>query len=143
MKRLLIGALTALLIPCLALAQVAGPGAHSTANIGAVGGAPFTLGQQTQAAALPTVSAALTSTGFVLVSSFSVSTGFTPPANSTVCFVQAEGNNVRFRTDGTAPTASTGQLLPTSVLMQLTANLAGVRFIPVTGSATLDVDCYK
>jgi hypothetical protein len=85
----------------------------------------------------------LTSTGFQQVASFSASTGFTPPALSTVCFVQAEGNNVRFRTDGSAPTSTIGQLFPTGVLMTLTANLSGIRFIPVTGSATLDVDCYK
>lgn len=82
-------------------------------------------------------------TGFVPVASFSTSTGFTPPTGSTVCFIQAEGNSVRFRTDGVAPTASVGQLFPTNVLMQLTAGLSTFRAIPTSGSATLDVDCYK
>lgn len=86
---------------------------------------------------------ALTSTGFQQVASFSTSTGFTPPAGSTVCFIQAEGNSVRFRTDGSAPTATIGQLLATGVLLQETANLAGIKFIPTTGNATLDVDCYR
>lgn len=85
----------------------------------------------------------LTSTGFQQVGSFSTATGFTPPATSTVCFIQAEGNSVRFRTDGTNPTASVGQLLPVGALMTETANLSGTKFIPTTGSATLDVDCYK
>lgn len=84
-----------------------------------------------------------TSTGFQQVGSFSTSTGFTPPATSTVCYIQAEGNSVRFRTDGVAPTALVGQLLQTGQLLTETANLAGIRFIPTTGSATLDVDCYR
>lgn len=84
-----------------------------------------------------------TSTGFQLVASFSTSTGFTPPATSTVCFIQAEGNSVRYRTDGVAPTSSTGALLSTGVQLQLTASLTTVKFIPTTGSSTLDVDCYK
>lgn len=84
-----------------------------------------------------------TSTGFVAVTSFSTATGFTPPATSTVCFITPEGNPVRFRTDGTNPTATVGQLVPANSQLALTANLTGVKFIPTTGSATLDVDCYK
>lgn len=85
----------------------------------------------------------LTSTGFQKVASFSASTTFTPPATSTVCFIQAEGNPVRFRTDGTAPTATVGQLLAVGAVLQETASLSTIAFIPTTGSATLDVDCYK
>lgn len=85
---------------------------------------------------------ALTSTGFQQVSLSGTAAGFTPPAGSTVCFIQTEGNPVRFRTDGVAPTASVGQLLAVGALLQETASLTTIKFIPTTGSATLDVDCY-
>ena len=84
-----------------------------------------------------------TATGFQQVASFSTSTGFTPPAGSTVCYVTPEGNAVRFRTDGTAPTASVGAPIAVGQQLTLTVNLSAARFIPQTGSATLDVDCYK
>lgn len=87
--------------------------------------------------------AALTSTGFVQVSGFSTATAFTPPAGSTLCIVQAEGASVRFRTDGTNPTASVGQLMQIGQPLSLSANLAGTRFVPTAGTATLDADCYK
>lgn len=83
-----------------------------------------------------------TSTGFQQVASFSTSTGFTPAAGSKICYIQAEGNPVRYRTDGVAPTATIGQLLPTGVQLAETASLSTIRFIPTTGSSTLDVDCY-
>lgn len=85
----------------------------------------------------------LTSTGFQQVASFSTSTGFTPPAGSTICYIQAEGNSVRFRTDGVAPTATVGQLLAVGALLAETASLSTIKFIPTTGNATLDVDCYR
>lgn len=85
----------------------------------------------------------LTSTGFQQVASFSTATGFTPPSGSTTCFIQTESNSVRFRTDGTNPTATVGQLLAVGALLIETANLPGIKFIPTSGTATLDVDCYK
>jgi hypothetical protein len=85
----------------------------------------------------------LTPLGFQTVASFSASTGFTPPTGATVCFIQAEGNPVRWRDDGTAPTASAGQLLPLNTLLTYSAALSAVRFIPTTGSSTLDVGCYR
>lgn len=84
-----------------------------------------------------------TSTGYQQTASFSTSTGFTPPAGSTICFIQTETVSVRYRTDGVAPTATVGQLLPVGSQLQLSVNLAGVRFIPTSGSTVLDVDCYK
>lgn len=71
------------------------------------------------------------------------------PSGSTVCFIETESHPIRYRSDGTAPTASVGRFLPitgTSTLwsLELTSNLAGTQFISADGStATLDVACFK
>lgn len=71
------------------------------------------------------------------------------PSGSTVCFVETESHPIRYRSDGTAPTASVGRFLPitgTSTLwsLELTSNLTGTQFISADGStATLDVACFK
>jgi hypothetical protein len=80
------------------------------------------------------------------VASFSTATGFTPPTGATYCVVQAETNNVRYREDGTNPTASTGLLLQVGGSLPFSgsaAQLAAIKFIPVSGNAVLDVDCLK
>jgi hypothetical protein len=89
------------------------------------------------------VPAPLVSTGFQQVASFSAATGFTPPAGSTVCYIQPEGNAVRFRADGTNPTASIGTPLAVGAQLVETASLAAIRFIPQTGSASLDIECFQ
>lgn len=85
----------------------------------------------------------LTSTGYQQLTSVSTATGFTPPALTNICFIQTETVSVRFRTDGTAPTASVGQLLAVGSLLQETASLSTIKFIPTSGSTIIDVDCYK
>ena len=84
-----------------------------------------------------------TSTGFQQLTGVSTATGFTPPATSTVCFITTETVAARYRTDGTNPTASVGSQLAVGNVLVLTASLATVKLIPVSGSTILDIDCYK
>lgn len=86
---------------------------------------------------------AFTSTGYQQLTGVSTATGFTPPALSTTCYVTSETVSVRYRTDGTNPTASVGVLLAANQQLILTASLSTVKFIPTSGSTILDVDCYK
>ena len=64
------------------------------------------------------------------------------PATSRYCYVMTETNSVRWRDDGTNPTASVGFLLPVNTQMVVT-NLSVFKIIQTAVSATVDVSCYK
>lgn len=83
--------------------------------------------------------------GFQQLSSLSSATKLTVPdgANIAVIEVNSGGQSVRWRDDGTAPTASVGtELLPGSQLTY-SGNLAAIQFIQTAASATLNVSYYK
>ncbi len=71
-----------------------------------------------------------------------------PPAGCTHCYVQGETQNVRYRSDGIAPTASVGNLLLTKApgvedIELLGGDMRRTQFIQVTATATLDVEFYR
>ena len=71
-------------------------------------------------------------------------TGVAKPATARVALIQCETQNVRWRDDGTAPTAALGILLATTVSgYWYTGDLSAIKFIEVTGSAKLNVSYYK
>jgi hypothetical protein len=66
------------------------------------------------------------------------------PTGATMIAVQAETANIRYRDDGTPPTASVGQLLVTGQNPMLyTGTLSAIQFIAATGSPVLDVSFYR
>lgn len=76
------------------------------------------------------------------ITSLSAAQSLTVPANATAALLQAETNNVRIRTDGTAPTASVGIILVASaapLLIKGRAALDNLKAIEVTASAKLNV----
>ncbi len=82
--------------------------------------------------------------GFEQLSAFSAATGFTAiPAGTGYAMLTVSGEAVRYRSDGTAPTASVGVLLPINPgePYQLAGGLllANVKFIPVSDTATVRV----
>lgn len=82
--------------------------------------------------------------GYVQFAAVSTLQTLTPPAGARCAVFGIETNAIRWRDDGTAPTATVGQ--PTAVGQPLTicdVSLAAVQFIPQTGSATVDVSYYK
>jgi hypothetical protein len=80
-----------------------------------------------------------TQTGLTVASS----TALTVPAGAVIAVIQVEGQAVRWRDDGTAPTASTGQLLQPSQQLVYSAGLSNIRFIQTTATATLTVSYYQ
>lgn len=70
-------------------------------------------------------------------------TSLTVPAGSTRALIQCEGQSVRWRDDGTAPTAAVGQLLATGTILEYNGPLAAIQFIQTAATATLDVSYYK
>lgn len=100
-------------------------------------------------AAVQTAPYAATPLGFGQLSAISTATALpTIPAGAVCAVVAVETNSIRFRDDGTAPTATVGQLVavgqPLSIC-EINANpgLTAVQFIPTTGSATIDVSYYR
>lgn len=66
------------------------------------------------------------------------------PAGATLASLSVELNAVRYRDDGTAPTAGIGTPLSVATMAwPYTASLGSIQFIPETGSATVDVCFYK
>ncbi len=71
-------------------------------------------------------------------------TALTIPAGATVAWVTVEGQPVRFRCDGTAPTTTLGSLLAVGSLTQFRVNgLTACQFIQTTATATLDVEYFS
>jgi hypothetical protein len=72
----------------------------------------------------------------------SASVGFTLPAGAKVAVVVSEAADVRWRDDGTDPTASVGMYLAAKTYFAFAANLKKVRFIAVSGSPLLNISYY-
>lgn len=87
---------------------------------------------------------ASTATGYQQITSLATAVTIAPGAGSTYCNVTTEGAAVRFRGDGTAPTAAVGMPLEVGQVaaFRLSAFTA-LQFIQQAATATLDVDCYK
>lgn len=80
--------------------------------------------------------------GYQQITSLSASTGLTVPAGATRAVIIAETQNVRWRDDGVAPTASVGMLLSQLVTLSYDGDLNRIRFIQQSASATLNVSYY-
>jgi hypothetical protein len=71
-------------------------------------------------------------------------TALTVPATATTAVITVEGNSVRYRDDGTAPTASVGTLIPVGAVMTLKlTSFTNAQFIQTAATANIDVAYYK
>ena len=80
--------------------------------------------------------------GYEQITSLSDSTALTVPAGATMALIVAETQVVRWRDDGTAPTASVGMPLAVGTSLSYDGDLKAIRFIQQTASATLNVSYY-
>lgn len=90
----------------------------------------------------PTVDGLDSPCGYQQITSLSASTGLTVPANATRALIVPESKAVRYRDDGTAPTASVGMPLAVAQPLWYTGQLGSLRFIEQSASATLNVLYY-
>jgi len=65
------------------------------------------------------------------------------PTGAKLAVVTPEVQPVRYRDDGTAPTASVGPLLYPGLVWSYSGALSAIQFIQTAASATLDVCFYK
>lgn len=81
--------------------------------------------------------------GYQQITSLSTSTALTVPAGATMALISVEGAAIRYRDDGTAPTASIGMPIAVGQAFQYTGTLSLIRFIQQSSSATINVLYYK
>lgn len=66
------------------------------------------------------------------------------PPGMVVCTLQAEGQNVRYRDDGVAPTATVGMLLEAGAAPFLyTGTVSALKFIAATSGGILNASFYR
>jgi hypothetical protein len=94
----------------------------------------------TAVAAAPYVGMPLASSQFGLAGD--AATALTVPAGARYCVVTCESQAVRWRDDGTAPTASVGFPLAVGAVLTYSAKLSALKFISQIAGATLDVAYY-
>lgn len=80
--------------------------------------------------------------GYQQITSLSSSTALTVPVGATMALIVAETQAVRWRDDGTAPTATVGMPLATGTSLSYDGDLKAIRFIQQTASAVLNVSYY-
>lgn len=80
--------------------------------------------------------------GYTQLTTLSSAVSCPNPTGTTVIF-QPEGNSIRWRADGKAPTASVGHLVTAGTTVKFTGELDKLQFIEVASSATLNVSVFE
>lgn len=88
--------------------------------------------------------------GYQQITNLSSAVGLTVPATDklgrvgspTVAYIRCEGQSVRWRDDGTAPSATVGMPLNVGDVLEYDGDLKSIKFIEETGSAKLNVSYY-
>lgn len=88
--------------------------------------------------------------GYQQITTLSSATNLTVPttdlnglsAKPTLALIVAETQNVRWRDDGVAPTASVGMPLAAGVTLQYDGDLSRIQFIEQTAGARLNISYY-
>lgn len=84
----------------------------------------------------------LTPKGYEQIASLAAAAALTVPAGAVYAMIEAETNDVRWRDDGTNPTATVGMKLLADSTIFYTGDLAAIRFIETTATAKLNVAYY-
>lgn len=80
--------------------------------------------------------------GYQQITATSSAVGLTPPAGAIYARIVPEAQAVRWRDDGTSPTASVGMLWAVGTEYVYSGSLSSVRFIAATAGAILNVSYY-
>jgi len=81
--------------------------------------------------------------GFQSITSLAAAAGLTVPvAGASFAVINPEGQSVRWRDDGTDPTAAVGMLIPKDAEFTYQGDLSAIKFIETTSGAKLNVSYY-
>lgn len=90
------------------------------------------------------VDAELDPGGYVQLTTLSSATGLSSiPNKASLVMIQPEVQNIRWRDDGTNPTASVGNILYVGDTLVYNGDLNAIKFIEVAASAKLNISYYK
>lgn len=81
--------------------------------------------------------------GYQQITNLSAASALTVPAGADAAVITAETQDVRYRDDGTAPTAAIGVPLAKGVALEYAGDLRALRFIEQAASAVLNVAYYR
>lgn len=81
--------------------------------------------------------------GFSQITGMSASTGLgSVPAGTTRALIQAEAQTIRWRDDGTAPTATVGMNLLVGIVLEYRGVMSAFKMIQATSGAIANVSYY-
>jgi hypothetical protein len=89
-----------------------------------------------------TMPTALVPLGYQQVTATGTAFALSPPANARLAHIGAEAQVLRWRDDGTNPTATTGQRIAAGTEVDYVGNLATIRLIAETAGAVANVSYY-
>lgn len=81
--------------------------------------------------------------GYEQITGLSAAKGLTVAAGATMAKIVCETQAIRWRDDGTAPTASAGMPLAIGVELDYDGDLQNIQFIEQTASAKVNVSYYN
>lgn len=93
-----------------------------------------------------TVPAHMESLGYVQIAATGLASAAglgTIPNHAVMAVIQPTAQNVRYRDDGTNPTASAGMRLVANDVLFYTGDLSAIKFIEEAASAVLNITFYK
>lgn len=80
--------------------------------------------------------------GYQQITSLAAAAALTIPAGARVAIIECETQNVRWRDDGTDPTATVGMILETGDEFLYSGKLSKLKFIEAAASGKLNVSFY-
>jgi hypothetical protein len=80
--------------------------------------------------------------GYQQITTLTGSTGLTVPTGATMALITPLTQGVRWRDDGTAPSASVGMPIAAGAYFSYDGDLNKIRFIELTTSAELNISYY-
>src|SRR5579863_2278610 len=81
--------------------------------------------------------------GYQQLTSINSATGLNAPAEATIAEIIVEAQGIRYRDDGTAPTATVGMPVATGASFQYAGDLTTIQLIEQTSGAIVNVSYYK
>jgi len=87
---------------------------------------------------------ALQPAGYQQFRNISAVQALNPPVGASIALIQCEGVDFRWTDDGvTAPNPTVGMYLVAQTILAYTGDLNKIKFIPVSGSGTLNISYYR
>lgn len=80
--------------------------------------------------------------GYEQITDLSSAAALSPPAGAALALIVVEGQAVRWRDDGTSPTAGVGMTLAVGTLLEYGGSLSAIEFIEQAAGAKLNASYY-